>query len=83
VTGQESGGLFAGHKCKQHYRAKESPGEVEAVNPLALVVHQDASAQDVGATRVEESSSYSNKKLRKGVGNGSVDQAGLLTRHTQ
>jgi hypothetical protein len=33
VTGQESGGLFAGHKRKQHYHAKEPPGEVEAVSP--------------------------------------------------
>ncbi|KAM0845836.1 hypothetical protein ACQ4PT_056077 [Festuca glaucescens] len=85
VTGQESGGLLVGHKRKQQYHAKEPPGEVEAVNPLALVVHQGASAQDVGATRVEETSTDSNKKLRKGVGNGSADQAGAVEqpRHTQ
>jgi hypothetical protein len=63
VTSQENGGLLAGHKRKQQYRAKETPREVEAVNPLALVVHQDASAQDVGATRGEELSS---QKVEKG-----------------
>jgi hypothetical protein len=63
VTGQESGGLLADHKRKHQYRAKEPPREVEVVNPLALVVHQDASAQDVGATRGEELSS---QKVEKG-----------------